>query len=102
MYRSILFIDMLLLIIMLGGSRLVWRLAQERTLENNVMETTGNNKVLILGAGYTGAHLLKHLRRFSSDYSVSGFIDKDPRKLNSNITANIEIYIKDWRINCSQ
>ena len=80
--RSVMFIDILLLIIMLGGSRLLWRLWRERKrwLENNINPKSIHT--LILGAGNTGAQLVTYLRRFSPNYSIKGFIDNDPKKLN--------------------
>ena len=80
--RSVMFIDILLLIIMLGGSRLSWRLWRERKrrLENNINPKSIHT--LILGAGNTGAQLLTYLRRFAPNYSIKGFIDNDPKKLN--------------------
>ena len=80
--RSVMFIDILLLIIMLGGSRLLWRLWRERKrwLENNINPKSIHT--LILGAGNTGAQLVTYLRRFAPNYSIKGFIDKDPKKLN--------------------
>ena len=80
--RSVMFIDILLLIIMLGGSRLFWRLWRERKrrLEHNINPKSIH--ALILGAGNTGAQLLTYLRRFSPNYSIKGFIDNDPKKIN--------------------
>ena len=80
--RSVMFIDILLLIIMLGGSRLSWRLWRERKrrLENNINPKSIHT--LILGAGNTGAQLVTYLRRFAPNYSIIGFIDNDPKKLN--------------------
>lgn len=80
--RSVMFIDILLLIIMLGGSRLLWRLWRERKrwLENNLNPKSIHT--LILGAGNTGAQLVTYLRRFAPNYSIKGFIDNDPKKLN--------------------
>ena len=80
--RSVMFIDILLLIIMLGGSRLLWRLWRERKrwLENNINPKSIHT--LILGAGNTGAQLVTYLRRFAPNYSIKGFIDNDPKKLN--------------------
>ena len=83
--RSVMFIDILLLIIMLGGSRLLWRLWRERKrwLENNINPKSIHT--LILGAGNTGAQLLTYLRRFAPNYSIKGFIDNDPKKLNQDL-----------------
>ena len=80
--RSVMFIDILLLIIMLGGSRLLWRLWRERKrwVENNINPKSIHT--LILGAGNTGAQLVTYLRRFAPNYSIKGFIDNDPKKLN--------------------
>ena len=80
--RSVMFIDILLLIIMLGGSRLLWRLWRERKRQ---LESSLNPKSIhtfILGAGNTGAQLVTYLRRFAPNYSIKGFIDNDPKKLN--------------------
>ncbi|MDH5763280.1 MAG: polysaccharide biosynthesis protein [Nitrospinota bacterium] len=83
--RSVLFIDMFSLMLMLGGLRLVWRLVKER--EHRVPKSEADHRipVLIMGAGYTGMHLFRHLRSFSNHYWVVGFIDNDPKKLNSHI-----------------
>ena len=83
--RSVMFIDILLLIIMLGGSRLLWRLWRERKrwLENNINPKSIHT--LILGAGNTGAQLVTYLRRFAPNYSIKGFIDNDPKKLNQDL-----------------
>ena len=83
--RSVMFIDILLLIIMLGGSRLLWRLWRERKrwLKNNINPKSIHT--LILGAGNTGAQLVTYLRRFAPNYSIKGFIDNDPKKLNQDL-----------------
>ena len=83
--RSVMFIDILLLIIILGGSRLLWRLWRERKrwLENNINPKSIHT--LILGAGNTGAQLVTYLRRFAPNYSIKGFIDNDPKKLNQDL-----------------
>jgi FlaA1/EpsC-like NDP-sugar epimerase len=41
--------------------------------------------VLILGAGDTGAHLLRYIQRFSPKYKVLGFIDDDAKKMNNSL-----------------
>ena len=83
--RSVLFVDMFTLMLVLGGVRLVWRLAKEREHQVPKSEVDHRIPVLIMGAGYTGMHLFRHLRSFSSHYWVVGFIDNDPKKINSSI-----------------
>ena len=83
--RSVLFVDMVALMLMLGGIRLVWRLAKEREHQVPKSEADHRIPVLIMGAGYTGMHLFRHLRSFSNHYWVVGFIDNDPKKINSHI-----------------
>ena len=82
--RSIFIIDMLLLIIFLGGSRLLWRLWREHQ-QATYGDALDKTRVLILGAADTGAQLLKYIRQFSPNYLVMGFIDDNPKLKNSNI-----------------
>ncbi|MFQ5443841.1 MAG: polysaccharide biosynthesis protein, partial [Nitrospinales bacterium] len=81
--RSIMVIDMVLLITMLGGSRMAWRLWNEKSKQRSGNEQESGIKVLILGAGSTGALLIKNLKIMSPHYFVGGFIDDDPRKLGT-------------------
>ena len=68
--RSVILIDMLLLIMLIGGTRLGWRLWRERLKRPNLLK--GNRThVLIYGAGDIGAHLLRYLKRFSLNYQKS-------------------------------
>lgn len=83
--RSVLFVDMFALMLMLGGVRLAWRLVKEREHQIPKSEADHRIPVLIMGAGYTGMHLFRHLRSFSNHYWVEGFIDNDPKKINSHI-----------------
>lgn len=83
--RSVLFVDMFTLILMLGGVRLIWRLIKEREYQVPKGEAKQRIPVLIMGAGYTGMHLFRHLRSFSKRYWVMGFIDSDPKKINNRI-----------------
>ena len=85
-FRSILFIEMVLLIGMLGGSRLIWRVLREKVYRKSIESNrSGGRKALVLGAGFVGANFLKQVRSFSSDYSVVGFVDDDPKKEGSNV-----------------
>ena len=83
--RSVLFVDLAALILMMGGVRMAWRLTKEREYRTQKGEAEHQIPVLIMGAGYTGMHLFRHLRSFSNRYRVLGFIDNDPKKLNSHI-----------------
>ena len=83
--RSILIIDTTLLIMMLGGSRLFWRVCRERLVQGTPINESHRMPVLILGAGDTGAHLLRYIQRFSTHYIVRGFLDDDPDKLDRSL-----------------
>jgi len=80
--RSVPIIDFVLLITLIGGSRLVWRLWNQRKKKISASEAHGI-KVLILGAGDTGAGLLKNIRTKSPNYRVCGFIDDNPHLLDT-------------------
>jgi len=80
--RSVMLLDPLLLILMLGGSRLVYRVWKERRLRD-VLGTPGK-PVLILGAGDAAADLLKNLAR-AGDWRVLGLLDDNPGKRGRQI-----------------
>lgn len=83
--RTILILDWFLLIIMIGGSRLLWRMWSEKKNFEDVGKAAPKIRALIFGAGDKGVYLLKHLRSDSPEYLVEGFIDDDPSKKNSSI-----------------
>ena len=85
--RSVIIIDMILLVMMLGGSRLGWRMFREGLVHQNDVDEDHRLPVLILGAGDTGAHLLRYIQRFSPQYKVLGFLDDDPKKLNNSLSG---------------
>ncbi len=75
--RSIFFIDWLLCIFAIGGSRLMLRMFNE----NMNIEKKLRQNVLIIGAGDVGEMLLRELDKNGRDkYSVIGFIDDDEDK----------------------
>ena len=76
---------MILLMTLLGGSRLSWRLWTERKRQNSEHGEQSKTHALILGAGDTGAQLLIYIRRFGLNYRIYGFIDDDPKKFQSSI-----------------
>lgn len=85
--RSVIIIDMTLLIMILGGSRLAWRMYRERFLYPNTVNKDHRLPVLLLGAGDTGANLLRYIQRFAPQYQVCGFLDDDPNKLNNSLSG---------------
>jgi len=72
--RSVLVIDPLLLLLVMGGSRLLYRLWKENLLYGNFHMQ--GEPVLVLGAGAAGIGLSKELARSSAWHQV-GFLDDD-------------------------
>ena len=72
--RSVMIINPLLLILMMGGSRFVYRLWKEKGLYGNFK--LHGEPVLVLGAGDAAASLAKELSK-SSDWRLVGFLDDD-------------------------
>src|SRR4030067_561273 len=72
--RSVLVINPLLLILIMGGSRLVCRLWKEQGLYGDFK--LHGEPVLVLGAGDAGASLAKDLVK-NSDWRLGGFLDED-------------------------
>ena len=72
--RSVLILDPLLLVLMMGGSRLAYRAWKEHTLYGGAQKL--GKSVLILGAGEVAIALVKDLTR-SEDWQVVGLLDDD-------------------------
>ncbi|GJL74201.1 nucleoside-diphosphate sugar epimerase/dehydratase [Nitrosomonas sp.] len=72
----------ILLLMIMGGSRLVYRAWKERRLYS--LENYEGKLVLILGAGSTAVNLVKDLAS-SRDWHVVGMLDDDPRKLGTRL-----------------
>ena len=66
---------------MLGGSRIGWRMWNERQKQTLIKKESGI-RTLIFGAGDTGALLLKNLRSKFPHFTVCGFIDDNPDTKN--------------------
>lgn len=84
-YRSIVIIDLVLVIMFLGGSRLIWRMWRETSRKTSVSDSVPKKKVLIFGTGDAGAVLLRSLRTAYPHYQVVGFLDDDPRRFRYNL-----------------
>jgi len=75
--RSVLVINPLLLIMMMGGGRFVYRLWKEQRLYGDF--TLRGEPVLVLGAGDAAASLAKDLYK-NSEWRLVGFLDDDVSK----------------------
>lgn len=75
--RSVLILDPLLLVLVMGGSRFAYRAWKEHQLYG-AMHLRGE-PVLVLGAGDAAVNLLKELSR-SEEWRVVGVLDDDPAK----------------------
>lgn len=75
--RSVLIIDPILLILIMGGSRLLYRLWKENLLYGDF--NLRGEPVLIIGAGSAGIGLSKELAR-SREWHQVGFLDDNPNK----------------------
>jgi len=82
--RSVFALDPILLIMLMGGSRLVYRtLKEHRFVSINALDA---QPVLVLGAGDAGAALVKDLSR-SRDWRVVGLLDDNVGKHGLQIQA---------------
>ena len=72
----------LLLMLIMGGSRLLYRAWKERRLYG--LESNEAKLVLIIGAGSTAVNLVKALTG-SREWHVVGMLDDDPRKLGTRL-----------------
>jgi len=75
--RSVLVINPVLLLLIMGGSRFIYRLWKERGLYRNLK--LNGEPVLVLGAGDAAVSLSKELAR-SHDWHMVGFLDDDSGK----------------------
>lgn len=77
--RTVLLLAPILLLFIMGGSRLAYRLWKEHRLYGKKKELEGNH-VLVLGAGDAAVGLVKELSR-SVQWRIVGLLDDDPQKL---------------------
>lgn len=75
--RSVLILDPILLLLLMGGDRLLYRLWKEQVLFGGFR--LQGEPVLVLGAGEAGVGLAKELER-SRDWHLVGFLDDDADK----------------------
>jgi FlaA1/EpsC-like NDP-sugar epimerase len=82
--RSVLILYPLLLVGLMGGSRLLYRAWKEHSLYGGMH--TGQKPVLVIGAGDAAADLLRELAR-STDWRVVGLLDDNPAKHGRQING---------------
>ena len=75
--RSVLLLDPILLLLIMGGSRLIYRLWKEGQLFR--LGNLQGQPVLVLGGGDAAIGLVKELAR-SKEWRVGGRLDDDPRR----------------------
>lgn len=80
--RSVLLLDPILLVIIMGGSRFAYRAWKDHRFNTLLSDT---KPVLILGAGSAADFLLREMARTPSGYQVVGLLDDDPAKVGRHI-----------------
>lgn len=75
--RSVLILDPILLVLLMGGSRLAYRSWKEKHFYG--ISRLGGKPVLVLGAGDAAANLVKSLER-SREWRIVGLMDNDAKK----------------------
>jgi FlaA1/EpsC-like NDP-sugar epimerase len=80
--RSVLLLDPILLVIIMGGSRFAYRAWKDHRFNTLLSDT---KPVLILGAGSAADFLLREMARTPSGYQVVGLLDDDPAKIGRHI-----------------
>ena len=100
--RSVFVLHGLFLVILVGGPRLLYRLAKDRHLSREV-----ERKALVVGAGAAGDLLVRDLLRATPRvYVPVGFVDDDPAKLGNELhgirvfgdCATIPLLSEKWNI----
>lgn len=85
--RSVLVIDWLLSILLVGGLRFAIRLLAENIAQNSAATQAGRNKsAMVVGAGDAGALVVRELQKNPQlGLSAVGFLDDNPEKQNQSI-----------------
>ncbi len=105
--RSVFIIDWLIVIVLVGGSRLGYRLYRESGFKLWKAVEDPNKKILIVGAGRAGEAILREiLGNYRLSYTPVGFVDDDRNKRNMTIhgyrvfgnTRIIPIIVKEHKV----
>ncbi|MFH1577327.1 MAG: nucleoside-diphosphate sugar epimerase/dehydratase [Candidatus Margulisiibacteriota bacterium] len=76
---SVLVIAWLFKLLLVGGSRFIWRIWRE-TIFTGIQSDSGKKRVLILGAGDAGETILREMIRGQTEYLPIGLLDDDAAK----------------------
>lgn len=79
--RSIYPISLMIIILGIGGSRLIWRMCTDSYTKIQPY----HRKALIVGAGSAGMMVVKELKQTHSEYYPVAFIDDDEKKFNLEV-----------------
>ena len=102
--RGVWFIDLLLCLALVAGSRLLARTLIERPLPGRIV--TRGRDVVVVGAGDAGQLVVKEMQRNPAlGYTPIGLLDDDPRKRNLRLhgvrvlgtTSDLEHVVRDRR-----
>ena len=93
--RSVILINWVLSLLIIGGLRVVarWLLIREGNLKSGIQSAFGNKKVLVYGAGDAGIQLVSALAH-SSEYDPVGFVD-DLKELQGKQIVGLSVYSID-------
>lgn len=80
--RAVIFLAPLLLLLIMGGSRVLYRSWKERRFYN--LKNSEHKSVIVLGTGSTAINLVKDLIR-SPDWQVVGLLGDNPKKLGTRL-----------------
>jgi FlaA1/EpsC-like NDP-sugar epimerase len=80
--RSVALLSWALTILMMGGSRVLWRCVIEH---NKARGHKPGRQALIIGAGDAGVAVARELKNHNSSFLPVGFIDDDPNKQNISV-----------------
>ncbi len=81
--RSVLLLDPILLLLIMGGSRFAYRSWKEHRLLN--LSRLKDKPVLILGAGSAADFLLREMARSRIGFRAIGLLDDDPDKIGRHV-----------------
>jgi len=91
--RSVLFINWMVLLMLLGGPRFIYRALKDHTLNwNFTLKEVNKIPVLLIGAGDAAEQFIRNSQRnFDSPYEVVGLVDDDPTQKGRTI-HRVNIY----------